>query len=194
MISTMTLYVLSGPYCLRCASPPAFYDKALIALDESSLEWCKNAEPASILAADPRFGLFLGCGIILLLLIIAAVSIVLHSRWHAAHYYTHEEDRPEIGTPPIPPDYDHLAPNEGFDNLYFNETNGNKTKMIATIEEITSYDPQQTQHQHLPQVHHYANSGSHYPPQLTSFKQHQHSRPSSDSSPILQPQQSHFNR
>jgi len=155
------------------------------------LEWCKNAEPASILAADPRFGLFLGCGVILLLLIVAAVSIVLHSRWHAAHYYTHEEDRPELGTPPAPPDYDHLAVNEGFDNLYFNETNGNKTKMIATIEEMTAYDPQATQ---LQIVHPYNNpkGKSYNPPQLTSFKQTP-SRPTSSSSPILQPQ-SNFNR
>lgn len=170
-----------GPYCLRCNSPPAFYDKAMIAIDESMLDWCNTAEPASILAADPKFGLFVACGVVVLILVILSVAIVLHSRWHAAHYYTHEEDRPEIGTPPIPPDYDHVS--EGFDNLFF-ENNGNKPKMIATIEEI-AYEP------------HYTSNGNRkpiYAPQLTSFKARPNSRPVSSSSPTPPNNQSDFNR
>lgn len=151
----------------------------MISLDENELDWCYNypdhtdAIPASILADEPKLGLFIVCGILLLVLLIAAVLIIIHSRWHAAHYYTHEENRPEVDTPPIPPDYDHLAVNEGFDNLFFTE-NGNKNKMIATIEEISFVEP-------TTKIYSTNNL-----PELTSFKHHtNNSRPPSGSSPTF---------
>jgi len=125
------------------------------------LDWCSTAESASILAVDAKFGLFIGCGVILLILVVASVAIVLHARWHAAHYYTHEDDRPEIGTPPLPPDYHNFRSEDGYDNLYY-EKNGNKPSMIATIEDMP-YEPPNC-------VRNGGNLRHNYAPQLTSFK------------------------
>lgn len=97
-----------------------------------------NAEPTiSILTDDPRLGLFVGCGFIVVFLIIAAVGIIVRTRYQTAHYYTHEAERPEIQTPPVPPPEGNET-NGGFDNLYYNGNykDSKWNKMIATIDEI----------------------------------------------------------
>lgn len=114
------------------------------------MEWCTHgAQPTiSILSDDPRLGLFIGCGLIILVLIAAAVGIIARSRWHAAHYYTHESERPEnpVHQQSVPPPGEIEGNNgnngEGFDNLYYNNGNYKNNKwnrMIATIDEINAY-------------------------------------------------------
>lgn len=113
----------------------------------------------------------------------AALAVIFHSRWHAAHYYTHEEDRPEIGTPPLPPDYDHLGENEivaGFDNQYYTSATNGKQK-IRTIEDMT-YDPHLTT---------FASA----PPELSTFHQNggNNGHSLSATSPMLRNGQSNNN-
>lgn len=110
---------VGGSTCLRCSGPERLQGRSLLGLEEQMLEWCSSgAEPVSILPGvdDPRLGLFLGCLLIIIILISAAICVIFRSKWHAAHYYTHEGDRPEIATPPVPPPQD--AP-------LFPENNGN---------------------------------------------------------------------
>lgn len=110
----------SSHTCLRCTAPGNLKGRSILSLEEQSLEWCSNgAEPISILSGvdDPRLGLFVGCALIVIILISAAIYVIARSRWHAAHYYTHEGDRPEIATPPVPPPQDvgpHYPENNGI--------------------------------------------------------------------------------
>ncbi|CAL8140375.1 unnamed protein product [Orchesella dallaii] len=199
-------YAPNAPTCLRCSAPPVFQGRNLLSLEESDLGWCSSgAEPVSILSIDdPKLGLFLGCGIIIIFLMAASIYVIVRSRYQSAHYYTREGDRPEIATPPVPPPliqevtlfpesngnhlnhhnlhHHHHQNDRGFDNLLFqhgvtpqsnnlngnsnghhhyppqwtpvptsggggggcgggNYPNGNRDKMIATIEEM-SYETQ----------------------------------------------------
>ena len=143
-----------------------------MALDKSKLEWCTNgAQPISILSDDPRLGLFIGTGLILIILVLAALGIIIKKRWHAAHYYTHEAERPEIPTPPVPPsgmmgEIEANGNNGGFDNLYYNngnyKSNNKWNKMIATIDEIHSYvdTPYPELENSLQRHHHIVDDGT----------------------------------
>ena len=93
--------MFSGDKCLRCVSPREMSGEPIVSLIPEELDWCDPNEEdlegtvyrVSILAQEPRFTLFLGCALFLLVLLICSVIIIIHSHCHAAYYYTHEEDR-----------------------------------------------------------------------------------------------------
>lgn len=164
----------TGPACIRCSGPPILQGRSLLSLEEPNLEWCSNdAEPVSILpgVGDPQLGLFLGCFLIILILISAAVCVIAKNRYHAAHYYTREGERPEIATPPVPPPQDApLFPE--------NHANGNGTALSngnngtngvgAMLPPTTTPLPNNNGFDNLLfqqyQQHHNQNNGSHQIP------------------------------
>lgn len=87
----------NGPFCLRCRYPSNMYDKAIIHLEESELEWC---DPGDEYGDESKLGLFIGCGLLFLILGVVAGGLILrHQFCHSAHYYTHEETRVEFCNP-----------------------------------------------------------------------------------------------
>lgn len=123
-------FASSGPACLRCTAPHSLQGRSLLSLEEQTLEWCSSgAEPISILSGVgvPKAGLYIGCVILMVILIAAAVIVIFKSRYHADHYYTHEGERPEIATPPVPP------PQETNHNILYPETNGTGNNGLSTV-------------------------------------------------------------
>lgn len=131
---------VTGPSCLRCKAPENFYDKPLITVQESALEWC---DPYAEDGFRIRFDLVLIFIILLLIILLICLGLWLKFRyWDSADYYTHEESRKETGsTPPeyYDPTVDPIL--AGMPDSHFYATiNGTHTKMISTIDEKT-FDP-----------------------------------------------------
>ncbi|CAL8118306.1 unnamed protein product [Orchesella dallaii] len=129
-----------SPYCLRCKAPEALYDKPIITIQESSLEWC---DPYADDGSRFRLDLILIFIILLLIILLICLGLWLKYRfWDSADYYTHEESRKETGsTPPeyYDPSVDPVV--AGMPDSHFYATiNGTHTKMISTIDEKT-FDP-----------------------------------------------------
>lgn len=93
---------------LTCASPYSLQGRSLGSLSRSSLLWCTSSDggigyvesgggivSTNFLAEHSRFGLLAAGAAVLLLLLTGAALLagIAYSRHHAAHYYTHEEQR-----------------------------------------------------------------------------------------------------
>ncbi|KAJ4441842.1 hypothetical protein ANN_11701 [Periplaneta americana] len=92
---------------LACALPYSLEGRLLGSLSRSSLSWCTSSDgglgymegggiiTTNFLAEHSRFGLLAAGAAVLLLLLTGAALLagIAYSRHHAAHYYTHEEQR-----------------------------------------------------------------------------------------------------
>ncbi|PSN34628.1 hypothetical protein C0J52_26126 [Blattella germanica] len=91
-----------------CASPYPLHGRRLGSLTRSSMAWCTsndgglgymdgagNIVSTNFLAEHSKFGLLAAGAAVLLLLLTGAALLagIAYSRHHAAHYYTHEEQR-----------------------------------------------------------------------------------------------------
>ena len=93
---------------LTCVSPYSLQGRQLGTLARSSLSWCTSSDgglgymdggggivSTNFLADNSKFGLLAAGAAVLLLLLTGAALLagIAYSRHHAAHYYTHEEQR-----------------------------------------------------------------------------------------------------
>lgn len=104
------------------------------------MEWCDPY--ADEYGDESRLGLFLGTGLLFLILIIIITGIIFRYQYYSsASYYTHEDTRTVTGgTPPLV-DYENEQENSlNPGNYYYATINGTHTKIVSTIDE-KNFDP-----------------------------------------------------